>query len=99
MSDTVKKLTDTQVISEHGDVQILLAIRNPKMSNGIKTAFLEKTFKVTEAGNVWEVFEALIDYTFDLLITESNLPGTTCVELVKYCKKTPPGNASYNPCA
>ncbi len=106
MSNTVKKLTDTQVISERrnaqrilndtqviserGDVRVLLANRDVKMHDAVKAIFIEEGVEVTDARNVWEVFEALIDYTFDLFITDSNLPGTTCIELMKYCKKRHP---------
>jgi len=90
MSETTKKLTDTQVISEHGDARILLASRDEKTREELKTAFIEKEFEIKDVQNVWEVFEALIDYTFDIFITDSNLPGTTCDELVKYCKKRHP---------
>lgn len=90
MSDIPTKLTDTQVVSEHGDARILLANRDEKMRNELKKALIAKDFEVKGVQNVWEVFEALIDYTFDILIADSNLPGTTCGELVKYCQKRHP---------
>jgi DNA-binding response OmpR family regulator len=87
---TLLKVTDTQVVSEHGDARILLAIRQEESREEIKAAFIKKEFEVNDVQNVWEVFEALIDYTFDIFIADSNLPGTTCAELVKYCKKRHP---------
>ncbi|MBU8901479.1 MAG: protein kinase [Victivallales bacterium] len=84
------KLTDTQVISEHRDARVLLAIRDEEIRKDLKKSFVKKDFEVNDVQNVWEVFEALIDYTFDLLITDSNIPGTTCEELVKYCTKRHP---------
>ena len=93
MNDTTtrtRKLTDTQVVSAHGDARILLAIREKKVQNELKEAFSKKDFEVQDVQNVWEVFEALIDYSFDVFIADSNLPGTTCEELVKYCTKRHP---------
>ena len=91
MIDTMtRKLSDTQVISEHGDARILLAIRDDEIRTDLKKSFIKKDFEVNDVQNVWEVFEALIDYTFDVFITDSNLPGTTCEELVKYCTKRHP---------
>ena len=91
MNETVtRKLTDTQVISEHGDAQILLAVRDNDTQDELKEIFSQKGFEVNDVQNVWEVFEALIDYTFDVFIVDSNRPGTTCEELVKYCTKRHP---------
>jgi len=87
---TTKKLSDTQVISEHGDVRILLAVRDKTTSDELKKSFLKKDFDVNDVQNVWEVFEALIDFSFDVFIVDSNLPGTTCKELAKYCIKRHP---------
>ena len=86
INDTIQKVTDTQVISEHGDARILLAIRNEETREKFKKALNDKDFEIKAVQNVWEVFEALIDYTFDIFIADSNLPGTTCDELVKYCR-------------
>jgi DNA-binding response OmpR family regulator len=90
MLDTTQKLTDTQIVSEYGDARVLLANKDEATRKSIQAAFVEKKFDVKIVNNVWEVFEALIDYTFDIFITDSNLPGTTCEELVKYCKKRHP---------
>jgi tRNA A-37 threonylcarbamoyl transferase component Bud32/ActR/RegA family two-component response regulator len=90
INDTIQKVTDTQVISEHGDARILLAIRNEETREKFKKALNDKDFEIKAVQNVWEVFEALIDYTFDIFIADSNLPGTTCDELVKYCRKRHP---------
>ena len=90
INDTTQKVTDTQVISEHGDARILLAIRDEETREKFRKALIEKDFEVKAVQNVWEVFEALIDYTFDIFIADSNLPGTTCDELVKYCRKRHP---------
>ncbi len=90
INETTQKVTDTQVISEHGDARILLAIRNEETRENFHKALTGKDFEVKAVQNVWEVFEALIDYTFDIFIADSNLPGTTCDELVKYCRKRHP---------
>lgn len=90
MLDTTQKLTDTQVVSEYGDARVLLANRDETTRKSILAGFAEKKFDVKTVNNVWEVFEALIDYTFDIFIADSNLPGTTCQELVKYCRKRHP---------
>jgi ActR/RegA family two-component response regulator/predicted Ser/Thr protein kinase len=90
MSDTLKKVTDTQVISEHGDARVLLASRDAEERDKLSAAFTKKDFEIKAVENVWQVFEALIDYTFDIFVTDSNLPGTTCDELVKYCRKRHP---------
>ena len=89
MSDT-NKLADTQVVSEHGDAQILLANRDEKFREKLETAFKAKNFETKTVKNVWEVFEALIDYSFDIFVADSDLPGTTCPELIKYCRKRHP---------
>ncbi len=90
MSDTSKELTDTQLVSEYRDAQVLLAVRDEKMRESLKTACAEKELGAKDAQNVWEVFEALIDYTYDIFVTDSNLPGTSCPELIKYCRKRHP---------
>ncbi len=90
INETTLKVTDTQVISEHGDARILLAIRNEEMRENFQKALVKKDFEIKAVQNVWEVFEALIDYTFDIFIADSNLPGTTCDELIKYCRKRHP---------
>jgi len=104
MSDTAKRLTDTQVISmhgdarlldtqvisEHGDDRVLLASRDTEERDKLTAAFTNKFFEVKAVENVWKVFEALIDYTFDIFIADSDLPGTTCGELIKYCRKRHP---------
>ena len=89
MSDT-NKLADTQVVSEHGDAQILLANRDEGFREELKAALKTKDFEAKTVKNVWEVFEALIDYTFDVFVADSDLPGTTCPELIKYCRKRHP---------
>lgn len=90
ISETTLKVTDTQIVSEHGDARMLLAIRSEEMREKFQEALAKKDFEIKAVQNVWEVFEALIDYTFDIFIAESNLPGTTCYELVKYCRKRHP---------
>ena len=90
MDDIQKKVTDTQVVSEHGDARVLLANRNTEEQDKLVAAFIKKDFEVKVVENVWKVFEALIDYTFDIFVTDSNLPGTTCRELIKYCRKRHP---------
>ena len=71
-------------------LEILLAIRDEETREKFTEALTKKDFEVKAVQNVWEVFEALIDYTFDIFISDSNLPGTTCAELVKYCRKRHP---------
>jgi len=90
MNNTSQKITDTQVISEQGDARVLLASRDAEGRDKLVTALTKKDFEVKAVENVWKVFEALIDYTFDIFITDSNLPGTTCGELMRYCKKRHP---------
>ncbi len=90
MNDTLKKVTDTQVISEHGDARVLLVSRDAEARDKLTEAFTKKDFEVKAVENVWKVFEALIDYTFDIFVADSNLPGTTCGELIKYCSKRHP---------
>ena len=90
MNNTSQKVTDTQVISEHSDDRVLLASRDAEERDRLTAAFTKKDFEVKAVENVWKVFEALIDYTFDIFVTDSNLPGTTCGELIKYCRKRHP---------
>lgn len=92
MLETTQDLTvdDTQVVSEHGDANILLASRDEELRENVKQLCADKGIRLKSVQNVWKVFEALIDYTFDVLVIDSNLPGTTCTELVKYCRKRHP---------
>ena len=90
IEETANKLTDTQVVSDQGDARILLAIRDKETREKFTESLVKKDFEIKAVQNVWEVFEALIDYTFDIFIADSNLPGTTCDELVKYCRKRHP---------
>ncbi|MDD5728187.1 MAG: protein kinase [Victivallales bacterium] len=89
MSDNAK-LTKTQVVSELEREPILLAYHDEEFRNQLKEALHAQDLKSKTAKNVWEVFEALIDYSFDLFVTDSDLPGTTCSELIKYCCKRHP---------
>ncbi|QSH41328.1 protein kinase [Lentisphaerota bacterium ZTH] len=90
MSKIAKFLTETQVIDSPEKANVLLVDRDQDFLDQFSKSLEKCDYNVKNADSVWKAFEYLIDYRFDLLISNTTLPGTTCQELVRYCRKRHP---------
>ncbi|MCP3967944.1 MAG: protein kinase [Lentisphaerae bacterium] len=90
MSKIANFLTETQVIDTPDKASVLLVDRDQSFFENFGQSLIDCNYSVKEADSVWSAFEYLIDYRFDLIITNATLSGTTCLELVRYCRKRHP---------
>ena len=66
--------------------KILVAEDEQTLREGIVTAFKDRGWQVTEAGDGAEAMERLENEVFDVLVTDYKMPERSGLEVLKRCK-------------
>ncbi len=84
-------LSETQRVERTETVKILVIEKNPRQRYRLHNALAETNYAIFQAKTSWGAYEKLIDYRFDLIISNADLPGMSGLELVRYCQRRLPG--------
>ncbi|MFA7230049.1 MAG: protein kinase [Victivallaceae bacterium] len=91
MTDSVsKKLSETQKLQNTQTARILIVQKDVKSQTELSASLASQGYEIQTADSVWDAFEKLIDYSFDLILCDAAMPGTSNLEVVRYCQKRHP---------
>lgn len=80
----------TRIMRQNENLRILVVDDDTMIRNMLKEAIEPEGFIVELCSGSGEALEKLIDYKYNLLLLDANLPGISGFELLKYCKKHHP---------
>ncbi len=83
-------LSETQILKNSNPVKILCVERDAAVGQGLTDLLESNGYTVTMASSAWEAFEKIVDQNFDIILCNSVIPGTSCMEMIRYCKKHHP---------
>ena len=89
------KLSETQVmgdeaVSKEPPARILVVDDDPMIRSMLSEILSPRGYQIDLSEGSGDALEKLIDYKFQLLLLDANLPGISGFELLKYCKKHHP---------
>jgi CheY-like chemotaxis protein len=94
MTERGEELSETQImggtVSKEPPSKILVVDDDPMIRNMLKEILSPKGYGIDLSESSGEALEKLIDYKYQLLLLDANLPGISGFELLKYCKKHHP---------
>jgi CheY-like chemotaxis protein len=91
MEKTETTATSTRIIAEDDALpRILVVDDDPAIRDMLTDILGGKGFTVDLSPGSGDALEKLIDYKYNLLLLDANLPGISGFELLKYCKKNHP---------
>jgi DNA-binding response OmpR family regulator/tRNA A-37 threonylcarbamoyl transferase component Bud32 len=84
------KLSETQILENSNPVKILCIERDGAVGKTLTGILQSNGYTVTLADSAWDAFEKILDHNFDIIISDSDIPGTSCQAMIRYCKKHHP---------
>jgi serine/threonine-protein kinase len=92
MSATKVDNTSTQIMGKNGELppRILVVDDDDMIRNMLYEILHPEGFHIDMSHSSGDALERLIDYNYNLLLLDANLPGISGFELLKYCKKHHP---------
>ncbi len=84
------QMSETQILENSNPVKILCIERDEAAGRTLTGLLQDKGYTTTLADNAWDAFEKILDHNFDIIISSSDLPGTSWQEMIRYCKKHHP---------
>ncbi|MFA6104545.1 MAG: protein kinase [Victivallaceae bacterium] len=81
------RLSETQILENSNPVKILCVERDEAVGKALTGHLQNNGYTTVLADSSWDAFEKILDYNFDIIISDSDIPGTSCLELIRYCKK------------
>lgn len=85
-----QKLSETQILENSNPVKILIVQKDNDFGQSLTGLLHDSGFSAALANSAWDAFEKILDFNFDIIIADSDIPGTSCLELIRYCKKHHP---------
>jgi len=93
-SSSPQNLSETQVMGadalKEPAARILVVDDDPMIRNMLNEILQPKSYQVDLSEGSGDALEKLIDFKYQLLLLDANLPGISGFELLKYCKKHHP---------
>ncbi len=93
-ASTPQNLSETQVMnldaSKEPEARILVVDDDPLIRNMLSEILSPKGYQIDLSEGSGDALEKLIDFKYQLLLLDANLPGISGFELLKYCKKHHP---------
>lgn len=80
----------TKIMRQNENLRILVVDDDNMIRDMLKEAIEPEGFIVEVSSGSGDALEKLIDYKYNLLLLDANLPGISGFELLKYCKKHHP---------
>jgi FixJ family two-component response regulator len=87
---TDKKRSDTQVMENSSPVKILIVDDDGYFGKSLVELLHANGYFAHLADNTDNAREAIFNDHFDIIISDANMPGATCAELIIYSKKHQP---------
>lgn len=84
------QMSETQVLEHSNPVKILCIERDEVVGQTLTGLLQNNGYTATLADSAWDAFEKILDRSFDIIISSSDIPGTSCQEMIRYCKKHHP---------
>lgn len=84
------KMSETQILENSNPVKILCVETDETAGQALAGLLQGNGYSTVLADSAWDAFEKILDYNFDIIISDSDIPGTSCLELIRYCKKHHP---------
>ncbi len=84
---TDKKRSDTQVMENSSPVKILIVDDDGYFGKSLVELLHANGYFAHLADNTDNAREAIFNDHFDIIISDANMPGATCAELIIYSKK------------
>jgi DNA-binding NarL/FixJ family response regulator len=87
---TDQKFSETQALENSNPVKILIVDKDEVFGHTLAELLHANGFSVFSADTAWEAFEKILDINLDVIISDADMPGTSCTEFIRYCKKHHP---------